>query len=141
MHPTSHHQADTMRLASRHIAPAAALLLLAGACSDSTAPGTAPSVSVARSAGTIELRNPGSEPLAYLVAESEFAALALFGFCTDPGPGCVRLPARTKVTVPYAEIAGYEPGATRAIVYSWRVVPDGKGGYRTADLSSQGVGL
>lgn len=130
-----------MRTTPRHLAPFVALLLLAGACSDSTGPGAAPSVSVSRSAGTIELRNPGPEPLAYFAIEVNLAARANWAPCTDPGPGCLRLPAHGAVTVPYAEITGYEPGATTALLFSWRVVPDAAGGYRVADLSSQAVGL
>ena len=153
--PSTSHQSPAMhsiaarlaglRLPTRRAAlvSAAAAAMMLSACTDDVVTNfeTGALVRVERSDRAIELRNPGHEPLAYIVIEAEFAARANFAFCADPGPECRRLPARGSVTVPYAQIGGYEDGDREAIVHTWRVVPDGQGGHEVADLRSARVGL
>ncbi|HEY0969740.1 MAG TPA: hypothetical protein VGE02_02060 [Gemmatimonadales bacterium] len=122
----------------------AAAAMLMAACAEDGAMGPGEDASVVRVnryAAALEIRNPGDEPLGYTVIEAELATRALLAFCTDPGPECRRLPARGSVTVPYAQIGGYEAGDREAIVHTWRVVPDGEGGHEVADVLSRRVGL
>ena len=122
----------------------AVLLLAAAACQrDSMSPERTGSldVTVRVVSGGIRFDNNTDHALAYFAIESNTAMLALWGTCNDPGPTCVRLPARASVVIPYSEVAGYEPGARSAIVHWWRVVPDGNGGHRVADMSSTVVQL
>ena len=126
------------------LALSAVLLLASAACQrESTPPERTGSLDVAvtREAGRIRLANNTDRPLAYFAIESNTAMLALWAACADPGPGCLRLPAGGSVVVPHSEIAGYEPGVRSAIVHWWRVVPDGEGRYRVADMSSTVVAL
>src|SRR5215207_1926102 len=120
--------------ATRLLAP---LLLIAAACSGSSSPpdpGPSAQVAVAPVAGGLRLRNDTDQPIAYTVFER--GVLARFAPCLDPGPGCVRLAPGASAVVPYAEMGGYHPGATKAIVYWWHVVPDGAGSYRAGEIRS-----
>ena len=98
-------------------------------------------VAVSGVAAGLRLTNTGTSALAYLVFERNFAALALFAPCTDPGPSCVRLAPGQTVTVPFREIGGYTSAAREVIVYTWHVLPAPGGGYRAADFSSVVVRL
>ncbi len=86
------------------------------------------SVSASRVQGGVQIVNGTGVPVGYVVWNR--AWLALFAPCIDTTPQCLRLPAGTTVTVALKDIGGYAPGANEAIVYWWRVVPDGDGGYR-----------
>lgn len=127
----------------------ALVLVAAGGCGGTSSPsepgpaaqaGRAVQVAATPVAGVgLRLRNDGDQPIAYAVTERGF--LGLLGPCLDPGPACVRLAPGASVVVPYAEIGGYFPGATEAIVYWWHVVPDGAGGYRADEIRSVVVTL
>jgi hypothetical protein len=98
-------------------------------------------VAATRTAVGLRLVNSGAEALAFTVFERGYAALVLFAPCVDPGPTCVRLPAGQSLVVPFGQIGGYTPGAREAVVYTWRVVPNGAGGYRAEDFTSRVVAL
>ena len=111
------------------------LLLIAAACDGRSVPpdpGSAARVAVEPAAGGVRLRNDTEQPIAYTMFERGFPAQ--FSPCLDPSPGCVRLAPGASTLVPHAEIGGYHPGATKAIVYWWHVVNDGAGGYGADEI-------
>jgi hypothetical protein len=146
MHLSSARPRRALAVAARVVVASAALLAACGGADASLAvtevpTGTATSVTVARVATGLRLTNTGSAPLAFAIMERTYAALADIAACADPGPACVRLPAGQTVSVPFTEISGYAAGAREVIVYTWRVVPNGTGGYRAADFGSLVVRL
>jgi hypothetical protein len=94
----------------------------------------------ATSAG-LTLGNPGDEPLAVAVFERETATRVMFDPCIDRTPACLRLPAGKTLTLPYADIMGWTPAAREVMVYTWRVEPNGQGGYRASGMTSRVVPL
>ena len=66
--------------------------------------------------------------------------LAMFAPCVDQSFGCTRLTPGATVEVRDADIEGYAPGATEAIVRWWHVIPDG-GGFRVEKLHEVVVAL
>ena len=141
-----HRHRHHLRRHPRHTAIIAYVVL--AACGGDGAPpqpdgraGADVSAAVSPTASGLRLVNTGSSPLAFAVFEREFATRSLFAPCVDPGPACVRLPAGQSVVVPLDEIAGYTPRAREAVVYTWRVVRESAGGYRSGDFTSHVVRL
>jgi len=64
----------------------------------------------------------------------------MFAPCVDQSFGCTRLTPGATVEVRDADIEGYAPGATEAIVRWWHVIPDG-GGFRVEKLHEVVVAL
>lgn len=89
-------------------------------------------LSVARTAGALRLQNASQGPVNYFVVER--GAAALIDWIPCAGPSCPAVPAAGSVSVPHAQIAGYAVGATEAIVYWWRSVADGAGGFHADSL-------
>jgi hypothetical protein len=110
----------------QHRAIRSLVILLAAAtvaCSSSTGPRT--DLLEVRSFGKrLTLVNRTDQPVFYFAVETESATLIDWAICVDPAPGsrCSRVPPNESVTIPYAEIYGYEPGDTRATVYHWHIV-------------------
>ncbi len=80
--------------------------------------------------------------LYYTIFEHELATRVEWRPCTDPAT-CEHVPAGGERRVPYARIAGYEPGAEAAIVYWWRLIPapTGRQGWIAERVRSAVVGL
>jgi len=113
-----------------------AVALLTGACqSEPSAPIAAPvivtasaDVAASRVEGGVRVSNETDEPIAYAVWNSGW--LALFGPCADTGPDCPRIAPGATVIISDAQIGGWTPDATEAVVRWWHVVPDGSGGLK-----------
>ena len=124
-----------------------AAALLTGACqSEPSAPVVPPvivtaaaDVAASRVEGGVQLTNDTGEPILYAVWNSGW--LALFAPCVEAGPGCPRLAPGDTVTVPDANIQGWSPDASEAVVRWWRVVPDGAGGMKAVDVHEIFVAL
>lgn len=116
---------------------ATAIALVAAACGDSPSesPGTQfaiAGVEVVRVAEGIRITNGTDQPLAYAVWARGF--LGLFAPCVQTSSTCPRLAAGATLLVSRDQIDGIWDGETEAIVRWWRVVPDGRGGYRAEGL-------
>lgn len=116
-------------------------LSLAAACSADT-PGItavdpvvvpAGEVTAVRVPGGVTLHNGTSTALAYAVWNRGW--LGQLGACTEPSPDCLRLPAGGSITVPTAEISGWDDTATEIAVYWWYVLPNGDGTYRASEIT------
>jgi hypothetical protein len=115
------------------------LAALLGGCSSTSPLDVAVPLNVSAGSQSLLLQNPTGRPIYYLVLESNFAALANWYQCADPDT-CPRVEARSQVRVDYEDIAGYEPGDKRAIVYWWHAEQvDGK--WTAGRLHSVGVPL
>lgn len=79
---------------------------------------------------TLHVRNVSGRPVHYLVYERTELALIFWGKCTPANEGCPVLAAGGTLEIPYAQIGGYDPGDTEAVIYWWESRPDGNGGYR-----------
>ena len=121
----------------------ALVLVGAAACSRSPQPPEPPvsahDVAAVRAGEALAIRNQGSDPLALSVFDRDFAARALFSPCIDPGSSCVRLPAGGELRIPVTKIAGYSPSTREVVVYTWRVVADGRGGFRADSVQARVV--
>jgi hypothetical protein len=89
----------------------------------------------------VRLLNDGPEPLAFVIFERGLSERVRFAPCVDPGPTCVRLRVGQVVVVPFGQVRGYTASSREAVVYTWRVVPNGAGAYRAVDLTSRIVAL
>ena len=100
--------------------PAAlAVALLAAACSNVTAP-RSDLLSAGVGARTVTLANRTDAPVSFLIATPRFLELADPLPCTRP-EGCTpTLAAGAVVSIPFAEIPGWEPGVREAVVIHWR---------------------
>ena len=76
----------------------------------------------------LQIENRSPTPVNHFIVERAYAARILWMPCA--GPTCPVIPAEGLVEIPYSSIAGYSSGAHEAIVYWWRSVPDGAGGFR-----------
>jgi hypothetical protein len=72
--------------------------------------------------GGIRLSNATDRTIYYLVFEANFATLALWAPCTEPGR-CRSVAPGKEVVIPLSEVTGYKPGATEGIVYWWHLEP------------------
>lgn len=98
-------------------------------CAEPTGPVSSELLVADARQGTVRLANLTRESIYYFVVERDFAALALFGQCTNPVT-CPKVPARRTIEVDYDDIAGYEAGAEEAIVLHYRLVAADGGGFR-----------
>jgi hypothetical protein len=113
----------------------AAPLLTLAACSGPPSEPVSPS-SVERSdrevdaratADGLEITNTTDAPVYYRARDPLSLALSDRIPCLEPA-SCPRVPARSRITVPFSEaIVGYRPGTERALVSWWHFVqqPDG----------------
>jgi hypothetical protein len=72
--------------------------------------------------------------------EAGLAMRANWAPCSDPAH-CNGIKPGATTELPYAQIAGYEAGATHAIVYWWHLVPDGSAGFRPDSIRAVPVRL
>ena len=107
-------------------APLLAGLVLATACADATGIKDG-ALTVRRGHQALELSNASEAPLHYFVLEREISALVDWVTCA--GPGCRAVPPQGSARIPYSQILGYSPSARELLVYWWRPVPDGQGGF------------
>ena len=107
--------------------PMIAASVLVVACESSTAVSDGV-LTVSHTVGVLHLRNGSPTPIYYFALERETAALV--DWIPLVGPGSTSIPARGEVALLYSTIFGYKAGAKEALVYWWRAVPDGAGGYR-----------
>jgi hypothetical protein len=89
-------------------------------------------LSVSRAPGALRLGNTSAGSVNYFVIERSSAALIDWVPCA--GPSCPAVPPAGSVSVPHSQIAGYSAGAREVIVYWWRSVADGAGGFRPDSL-------
>jgi hypothetical protein len=118
------------------VPPALALLTLLGCQKDtihSVTQDMAARVAATRVPEGIQVSNQGEERVGFVVWNRDW--FAFFAPCIDPGSECLRLAPGQSVLVRTTEIQGYSPGAREAVVYWWRIEPDGTGGYRLAELN------
>ena len=105
----------------------AAAALLASACGDATAPRRSDLLLVLANDRAVTLANRTNAPVSFLIATPDFLELADPLPCTRP-EGCTpSVPAGGAVTVPYGDIAGWEPGARAAVVVHWTLPPGARG--------------
>lgn len=120
----------------RAAAIATLILVSAAACGQDNpgvlAPSDADKVSATVVAEGVRISNGTSTAVAYIIWNKGF--LGLFAPCIDPGPSCLRLPARQAVVVPFADIVGYSKTPPETVVYWWTVSSNGEGGYRIEKL-------
>jgi hypothetical protein len=91
-------------------------------------------VSVVVEGQAVRLQSQSNHPLAYAAFDAEILALINWAKCADPGPQCLRLPARGSVLIPFNEIfTGGRVG--KVAVFAWRVVPKAAGGFQTIDVA------
>lgn len=110
---------------------AAAALVVLSACDEPSAiDNYGPVVRARADAPTLSVSNLGSRPVHYAVFERVDEGTIFWGKCTPQNAGCPTLAPGETVSIPYAQIARYEPGDKEAIVYWWMSEPDAAGGYR-----------
>lgn len=71
---------------------------------------------VATADDTLLLRNESTSPIHYVAVERETAALVDLYYDPEAWPG---LDPGEAVAIPYAELTGWQPGATHALVFWW----------------------
>jgi len=117
----------------------ALILIAVVACTQATGPGDG-AVSVRAIGHEVQLTNHSTEQLFSFVIDRQAAAYTDWGPCGDPtrcggiAPGAVR-------GVPYSSIVGYTLTSREAIVYWWRMVPDGATGFRADSVRGIVVSL
>lgn len=111
---------------------AAAALVVLSACDEPSAIDDYGPVIWARAdAPTLSVSNlGGGRPVHYAVFERVDEGTIFWGKCTPQNAGCPILAPGETVHIPYAEMAGYEPGDQEAIVFWWMSEPDAAGSYR-----------
>ncbi len=114
-----------------HALAAAALAAACGSGTDD--PSAIPdfSVTAERVADGIRVANAGSDPLAYIAVEH--SAPVQIAIKWGPCDGCTLSPGGS-VVIPLDAIRGYTAETTQAILYLWRIVPDGGEGDRFEEL-------
>lgn len=110
---------------------AAAALVMLAACDDpASIDNYGPVVRADADAPTLTIRNLGGQPVHYAVFERVDEGTVFWGKCSPQNEGCPTLAPGETIRIPYAEIAGYEPGDKEAIVFWWMSEPDAGGSYR-----------
>ncbi len=115
-----------------------AVVAVLASCGEPTAV-TDGTLVVRRLPAALELENESTAPLHYFAVERGTAAVIDWIACV--GTGCPSVAALGTVAVPDSQIAGFTPDAEDAIVYWWRAVPDGVGGFRADSIRSLVVPL
>jgi hypothetical protein len=117
------------------------LALLAAGCGRSAGSTGPAEARVAVAADGVRFTNPTDRTVYYLAFERSILPLILWGPCTRPDQ-CRSVPPRGEVTIPFADIGGYEPGAREAVIFYWRLVPSAKPGeHVVVDMQSKVVAL
>jgi hypothetical protein len=109
---------------------AAATLALVAACESPGISDDFPEIYAVSRDQTLHVSNMSGRPLHYMIHEREDEGLLFWGKCTPANQGCPVLAPGETLRIPYAELGGYDPGDTEAIIYWWESRPDGNGGYR-----------
>lgn len=107
----------------------AGLTLLSAACSSNSATDPTPSnngspngiiagnLEVSTANNTVKLRNTTERQVGYMVIEKNQAIVAMFPPCAT---NCAILRQGESIAVPYAQIGGYAPQSTDAMVMWWK---------------------
>lgn len=109
------------------------LVCLVAACHDGPTVVTNGIISAKREASGVRLTNQANEARGYMVNDPEWLAVADLSFsvlCTTTDSGCLRLPANGSVVVPFADIGGYSATTKTVVIWTWRVMPNGAGGFQ-----------
>jgi hypothetical protein len=87
----------------------------------------------------LTLDNPNPWPVYYLAINAGSLVVADYALCSNPASSCPRVPPRARVTLPFHDVIGYEPGTTEIVVTQWllRRLPDGS--YEPTNVSSTQV--
>jgi hypothetical protein len=114
-------------------------LVLALACGSATGP-IGGNLAVRAAPPVLQLSNESPATVYTFSIEGGLAIRANWAPCSDPAHCGGLKPGETE-EVRYAQIAGYAPGATHAIVYWWHLVPDGSTGFRPDSIRAVPVTL
>ena len=112
---------------------------LALACGSATGP-IGGNLAVRAAPPVLQLSNESPATVYTFSIEGGLAIRANWAPCSDPAHCGGLKPGETE-EVQYAQIAGYAPGATHAIVYWWHLVPDGSTGFRPDSIRAVPVTL
>ena len=99
--------------------------VLALACTSSTGP-IGGQLRVNPAPPALQLTNESPAPVYIFAIEADLAIRANWAPCTDPAQ-CRSIKVGATDDLAYADIAGYTPSATHAIVYWWHLVCSGDG--------------
>lgn len=115
------------------------LAILVGLAACDTGTGPADDVTASLETGGLVITNRTAGTIYY--AATSPRSLALIAIGTDPEE-TPHLAAGATVTMPYADIVGWEGDseADRVVLYYWRLVPAGGDGWRAEDVHSLEVG-
>jgi hypothetical protein len=116
-----------------------AILSFALACANPTGPNGG-DVTVRAAPPVLELTNRSPVAVYSFIIERGAAAYTDWAPCTDPAQ-CAAINVGQRVSVAYAQIAGYSSGAREAIVYWWHLVPGVATGFRADSIRAVVVGL
>ncbi len=75
----------------------------------------------------LDVANSSSEAVHYLAIERETAAVVDWIACS--GPACPSIGANADVQLPLSQVMGFVEDSREALLYWWRAVPDGHGGF------------
>lgn len=117
----------------RTFLPVVLAALFATGCQEGPTVLTNGIISAKREATGVRITNQTNDARAYMINDPDWLAVADLSFsvlCTTTDPGCLRLPAKGSVLVPFADIGGYSASTTTVVIWTWRVVPNGVGGFQ-----------
>jgi hypothetical protein len=107
------------------------LLAVFVSCGDGTTAVANSVVNVAREGNALRISNLTDEARAFAANDPDWLALvdlSLTYFCTTTDSGCLRLPAKGSVLVPFSDVGGYGSSTKAVTVWTWRVMSNGAGG-------------
>jgi len=114
-------------------------LMFALACGSPSGP-SGGNLTVRAAPPVLKLSNESRATIYTFPIEAGLAIRANWAPCSDPAH-CSGINLGETRELPYAQIAGYEAGATHAIVYWWHLVPGGATGFRPDSIRAVPVEL
>ena len=88
----------------------------------------------------LSLQNLVQAPVYTFIADRDILALLNWAPCTNPEQ-CSGLGPGERRSIPFTEILGYVPHTTAVVVYHWRLLPKGGGGFEVDSVRALVVEL
>ena len=115
--------------------PVVALALYALGCESPM--GVDRTVTVSIVGDSLRLENPTLRPAYFFAVEAETAARINWAPCTDPSK-CQAVPPQGTLSIPLAEVTGFEADSEVALVYWWHLVAR-LGSHRSPEIRCTGA--
>lgn len=114
------------------------LALTIGACHSGPTAIRSARVRVDKVSDGIRVENLTDKGMGYFLLDQDARAVVDWSPCRTTTPVCLRLPARSAVTVKFADIVAYSTSTKSVAAFTWWVVDNGNGGM-SADLDTPAI--